>query len=69
MKPEEIKWKDAGADYIIESTGAFTTIDKGKLHLAGGAKRVIITAPSADAPMYVVGVNHDKYTPTQTVIR
>jgi glyceraldehyde 3-phosphate dehydrogenase len=68
MKPEEIKWGESGADYVIESTGAFTTADKAKAHLAGGAKRVIITAPSSDAPMYVFGVNHTKFNPSQTVI-
>lgn len=69
MKPEEIKWGEVGADYIVESTGAFTTADKAKLHLSGGAKRVIITAPSSDAPMYVVGVNHKSFDPSQCVIR
>ena len=68
MKPEEIKWADAGVDYVVESTGVFTTVDTASAHLKGGAKKVVISAPSADAPMFVMGVNHTEYKTDYNIV-
>jgi glyceraldehyde 3-phosphate dehydrogenase len=68
LKPEDLAWSTCGADYIVESTGLFTTIEKCQIHLEKGAKKVVISAPSADAPMFVMGVNHRTYKPDMKVV-
>ncbi|KAK3418924.1 hypothetical protein EUGRSUZ_H04673, partial [Eucalyptus grandis] len=66
--PEEIPWGETGAEFIVESTGVFTDKDKAAAHLKGGAKKVVISAPSKDAPMFVVGVNEKEYKPELNIV-
>merc|ERR1712142_170771 len=61
--PEEIQWAASGAEYVVESSGVFTTLEKAGKHMTAGVKKVIISAPSADAPMFVMGVNEKSYEP------
>jgi len=68
MNPATINWKKCGVDYVVESTGAFTATAKASAHLKGGAKRVIISAPSPDAPTFVCGVNLDKYDKSMKIV-
>jgi glyceraldehyde 3-phosphate dehydrogenase len=67
-RPQEIPWAACGAEYIVESSGVYTTLEKAGAHLKAGALKVVITAPSRDAPMFVMGVNHDKYRKEMTVV-
>merc|ERR1712127_810207 len=67
--PASIPWGASGAEYVCESTGVFTAKEKAELHIKGGAKKGIISAPPKDAvPIYVVGVNHKDYKATDTVV-
>ena len=66
--PLDIKWGDAHVDVVAECTGIFTTLEKADLHIQAGAKKVAISAPSADAPMFVMGVNHNSIKPTDLIV-
>ncbi len=66
--PSNLKWDAVGAEYVIESTGLFTDLGKAEAHLKAGAKKVIISAPSKDAPMFVMGVNHAEYKNEMNIV-
>ncbi|TYH92008.1 hypothetical protein ES332_A13G152400v1 [Gossypium tomentosum] len=66
--PAEIPWGKFGAEFVVESSGIFTTVSKASAHMKGGAKKVVISAPSTDAPMFVVGVNEKSYKPSMNVV-
>jgi len=68
IDPSNIQWASAGADYVIESTGLFTTTQNASKHFQGGAKKVVISAPSADAPMFVMGVNAHQYNTSMNIV-
>lgn len=66
--PKNLKWDEVGATIVLECTGIFTTLDMAQSHIDGGAKKVLISAPSKDAPMFVLGVNHDQIKDSDTII-
>ena len=66
--PKNLKWDEVGADIVAECTGIFTTLETAQYHIDGGAKKVVISAPSSNAPMFVMGVNHKKLKSTDTII-
>lgn len=68
MNASDVPWTECGAEYIVESSGVNTTVAKASAHIAAGAKKVVITAPSSDAKMFVMGVNSDEYTSDMDVV-
>ncbi|HEY9221525.1 MAG TPA: type I glyceraldehyde-3-phosphate dehydrogenase [Lutibacter sp.] len=66
--PEDLKWGEVGAEIVLDCTGIFTSLEGAQKHIAAGAKKVAISAPSADAPMFVMGVNHKKITAANTIV-
>ena len=68
MDPKNIPWGTDGVDYVLECSGVFTTLEKAQAHIDAGAKKVIISAPSKDAPMFVMGVNNEQYDPSMNIV-
>ena len=66
--PSTLKWDEVGVDVVAECTGIFTTLETANAHIKGGAKKVVISAPSADAPMFVMGVNHTQVKSSDTIV-
>ena len=68
MDPKNVPWGENGVDIVLECSGVFTTIEKANAHIEAGAKKVIISAPSKDAPMFVMGVNNTSYDPSMNIV-
>ena len=68
MDPKNIPWGELGVEYVLECSGVFTTMEKAQAHLDAGAKKVLISAPSKDAPMFVMGVNNTTYTTDMNIV-
>jgi len=66
--PEDLKWDAVGAEVVLDCTGIFTSLEGAQKHITAGAKKVAISAPSADAPMFVMGVNHKQITKAHTIV-
>ena len=67
-EPANVPWGQVGVEYVLECSGVFTTLETANAHLQGGAKKVVISAPSKDAPMFVMGVNNETYSPEMNIV-